>query len=92
MLSSTSKSVVGGGPVTPGGQYKTNSANATTPGTGKLQPRQPGQQQARPTTPRRLSPINTSTTLKGQPDQSFKGTLSPKASHGKTVVKGTARW
>ena len=89
----TSSSGVGGGPVTPGtrgnGQY---SANATTPGTGKLQPRQPvaGSTSARPTTPRRLSPINT-TTAKSVDPNSFKGTLSPKATSGiKTVSSNKA--
>jgi Dullard-like phosphatase family protein len=76
------------GPVTPGqrGQY---SANATTPGTGQLLPRQPvtGQNAgARPTTPRRLSPINTSANNKGVDPNTFKGTLSPKATGGKSTT------
>ena len=78
-------SSVGGGPVTPGGRGQYN-ANATTPGTAsQLQPRQPGASNSggtaggRPTTPRRLSPINTG----GVKDTSaYKGTLSPKAGGG----------
>jgi CTD nuclear envelope phosphatase 1 len=80
---------------TPGQYNKTsaNSANATTPGTGKLQPRQPGVSgqapaAARPITPRRLSPINTTAGPNKIDPNSFKGTLSPKATTGKKSVNG----